>query len=88
MNDYTPIRLTPTLYGNFNLVFMPGTDAGDVARFNAAYCKQLGDPDYDHLTDWDANSIVNCVDRSQFMSNWPSNGIVGEACLLNPPTCP
>ncbi len=86
-SPYTPTKLTPTLYGNFNETIMVGTDAGDVARFNDAYCSLSGGGDYDPLVDWNCDTKIDAEDRNQFILNWPADGIVDECpCVLN--NCP
>jgi len=77
---YTPIELTPTLYGNFDADQAGGNDTDDVNRFNAAFPSKVGDEEYDPLVDWNCDGFIDCLDRGQYIANWSPTGIEDNSC--------
>ncbi len=65
------IKLTPTVYGDFNAQSTPGADLGDVDFFNDAFPSDIGDAEYNALVDADCDGDVDCDDRAAFISNFP-----------------
>lgn len=77
--SYTPIKLTPTTYGDFD-ADGDGDETADVTRFNDAFPSELGDAEYDHLVDWNCDGAIDCDDRAQYITNWNPSGIEDNGC--------
>lgn len=87
-ND-APIRVTQTIYGDFDGDQGTGDDQDDVAFFNDHFPTDLDadppgcDPQtqgcYNALADFNADRVVDCVDRTQFVTNFP-NAMNVENC--------
>lgn len=73
-NAYTPIKLIPTMYGDFD-ADGEGNETSDVNRFNAAFPSTINDPEYDMLVDFDCDGDIDCDDRTQYVNNWDPAGI-------------
>ncbi len=87
---YVPIRLTPTLYGDFNGDGdgdEPDEPGSDTRRFNAAFCSCLEfDARYDPLVDWNCDGFIDDADRDQYNATWKDPaGLTTDPC--NPGFC-
>ncbi len=83
-SSYTPVKLTPRLYGDFNSDGdgdEPDQAGSDTRRFNDAFCTCIGDTDYDILVDWNCDGRIDDDDRDQYNTNW------GDPTALTTATC-
>ncbi len=78
-DPYTPILLTPALYGDF--LGDGQVDQYDIDRFNLAFCKCIGATYYDIRVDWNCDGRIDDLDRDQFNSNWDNPaGVTTDPC--------
>ncbi|NOS99590.1 MAG: hypothetical protein HOP29_03080 [Phycisphaerales bacterium] len=75
---------TITTYGDYDGDEV-ADDAGDAARFLAAYPCMDANEEYDALADWDCDGVISYVEHQKFLSNWPGATGLGDECTDHGP---
>ncbi|NOT00190.1 MAG: hypothetical protein HOP29_06140 [Phycisphaerales bacterium] len=73
-----------TLYGDYDGDEI-ADDAGDAARFLAAYPCMDANAEYDALADWDCDGVISYVEHQKYLANWPGASGLGDECAENGP---
>ncbi len=88
---YTPVKLSRSLFGNFN-GSGSGDETADTDRFIDAWCtcyrKTTLDADYDPLTDWDCDGDVDNDDLDQYEANYGTGSPPNISAFDGLSSCP